>query len=408
MTPGPGPNAGRNRALIGQIIAALVAIIPASCVGTFTTSMTPASSNVARNQSFAFGYRVLHRFEGGYDGEQPEAGLAVAGAKLYGTTTYGGVGCASDGCGTLYDVTPTGAFHTLYRFSGPSSGASTALPVATLLSYSRELYGTTSGLGAPGAVFRSTPAGKVDYLHEFAGGADGGSPQTPIAVLNGELYGTTGGYDNPGTVYKVNVSGHLLTIYHFKGGTDGSDPTGLVAVNGEFYGGTYSGGKSGRGTLFKISPAGKERTIYSFRPPHDGQGPAASMILFKGMLYGTTVGGGAYDAGTIYKIDPVTNKESVVYSFAGGHSNPDGANPSGSLIAVNGNLYGTTYAGGVIGSGTVFELTPAGEEQVIHNFGPSGDGSEPVAGLAELGGKLYGTTTLGGVCCGTIFTIKPL
>lgn len=75
-----------------------------------------------------------------------------------------------------------------------------------------------------------------------------------------------------------------------------------------------------------------------FKPPHDGQGPAATMIVFEGTLYGTTVGGGAYDAGTVFKVDPATNKESVVYSFEGGHSNPDGANPSGSLIAVNGHL----------------------------------------------------------------------
>src|SRR5208282_2194020 len=47
--------------------------------------------------------------------------------------------------------------------------------------------------------------------------------------------------------------------------------------------------------------------------------------------------------------------EAVLYNFTG---NPDGANPESRLTADSaGNLYGTTYSGG-LGSGTVFELSP--------------------------------------------------
>ncbi len=71
-----------------------------------------------------------------------------------------------------------------------------------------------------------------------------------------------------------------------------------------------------------------------------------------GVLYGTTTAGGASGQGTVFKLDG--NKETVLYSFAGG---ADGADPQAALIMdAAGNLYGTTSAGGPAGNGTVFEL----------------------------------------------------
>src|ERR1700680_1266402 len=48
--------------------------------------------------------------------------------------------------------------------------------------------------------------------------------------------------------------------------------------------------------------------------------------------------------------------ESVLYNFTGGS---DGSTPESKLTFHGGNLYGTTYSGG-LGSGTVFELSPNG------------------------------------------------
>lgn len=50
--------------------------------------------------------------------------------------------------------------------------------------------------------------------------------------------------------------------------------------------------------------------------------------------------------------------ESVLYNFTGG---ADGSTPQGKLTFHGGNLYGTTWGGG-LGSGTVFELSPNGTE----------------------------------------------
>ena len=57
----------------------------------------------------------------------------------------------------------------------------------------------------------------------------------------------------------------------------------------------------------------------------------------------------------------------MLYSFAGGE---DGAAPQAALIqASDGALYGTTGAGGQLNQGTVFRLTLAGGETVLHSFG---------------------------------------
>jgi uncharacterized repeat protein (TIGR03803 family) len=95
---------------------------------------------------------------------------------------------------------------------------------------------------------------------------------------------------------------------------------------------------------------------------------------------------------------------------------PDGQNPYGNLIEVNGRLYGTTDNGGVYGNGTVFRISPTGKEVVLHSFGTTGtDGKHPVAGLLNVNGTLYGTTKYGGPYKapdtlqhgGTVFALTP-
>ena len=105
-----------------------------------------------------------------------------------------------------------------------------------------------------------------------------------------------------------------------------------------------------------------------------------------------------------------SGKETVLYSFKG---RPDGANPHGALLNVNGTLYGTTLGGGAHclkhgGCGTVFSITTSGAETVLHSFGGSGGGRNPEAGLIDVKGTLYGTTLEGGASDdGTVFSLAP-
>jgi uncharacterized repeat protein (TIGR03803 family) len=112
-------------------------------------------------------------------------------------------------------------------------------------------------------------------------------------------------------------------------------------------------------------------------------------------------------------------QEQVLHSFNPG--NRDGLNPQGNLIFdAFGNLYGTTYGGGVNGCfgstfncGIVFELSPSAgggwTEKIIHEFGRGKDGSSPSAGLVfDTSGNLYGATDLGGnYGYGTVFELSP-
>ena len=133
------------------------------------------------------------------------------------------------------------------------------------------------------------------------------------------------------------------------------------------------------------------------------------------MLYGTTTAGGRHGFGTVFALTPAGGKwtETVLHSFAG---NVDAATPYGGLvIGASGVLYGTTYAGGTAGKGTVFQLTPpasAGSkwnESVLHSFTAGGDGSHPEAALIMgAGGMLLGTTSAGGTKnFGTVFQMIP-
>ena len=84
----------------------------------------------------------------------------------------------------------------------------------------------------------------------------------------------------------------------------------------------------------------------------------------------------------------------VLHSFTGA----DGANPYAGLIRdAEGNLYGTTTAGGAYGYGVVFKVDTSGNETVLHSFTGGVDGADPYPGLIEdAAGNLYGTTKLGG------------
>lgn len=212
----------------------------------------------------------------------------------------------------------------------------------------------------------------------------------------------------------------------------GITPTAALTLgsNGNLYGTTSSGGGShctvhgGCGTVFQLTVGknGKwsERVLHSFRSDgRDGVGPGSGVIFDSlGNLFGTTLGGGADGAGTVFELMPDANgewTEKLLHTF--NSDGKDGTLPlAGVTFDTDGNVYGTTEAGGVYNDGTVFRLTPSKDgkwrETLLHSFVDNGkDGNSPDAGLIfDIAGNLYGTTVGGGggACtggCGTVFEL---
>ncbi|MGB6521384.1 MAG: choice-of-anchor tandem repeat GloVer-containing protein [Candidatus Cybelea sp.] len=153
--------------------------------------------------------------------------------------------------------------------------------------------------------------------------------------------------------------------------------------------------------------------LYSFKGGNDGRDPhPGPLIKVKGTLYGTTeYGGGPCHArcfgGTVFGIT-TAGAETVLHSFEVGSR--DGKNPRADLIDGTGTLYGTTVNGGSASCycGTVFKVTLSGAETVLYSFTGEPDGVNPDAGLLDVDGTLYGTTINGGTNGdGTVFAITP-
>jgi uncharacterized repeat protein (TIGR03803 family) len=190
-------------------------------------------------------------------------------------------------------------------------------------------------------------------------------------------------------------------LYNFQSNPDGASPSGPVTYNnGNLFGTTYIGGAYGNGSVFELTPNGSggwnEKVLYSFCPASpsctDGANPAYSSVIFdkSGNLYGTAYNGGSSGNGVVFKLTPSGSSwtESVVYNFA---DTPDDANPiNGLVVDSKGNFYGTTYAGGALGNGSVFEMSPSGAnwtEKVIANINSNG------SGLAiNSAGYIFGTS----------------
>lgn len=214
-------------------------------------------------------------------------------------------------------------------------------------------------------------------------------------------------------------------VYQFSG-PDGQWPvSGLLALNGNFYGVTAAGGAYGQGAAFELTQSSGEWTenlIYSFKGKPDATDPDQSLIADSaGNLYGVSFGGGANDGGAVFELMPTQNgwQESILHSFAflGTSSPNNGSYPESPLVMDrSGNLYGSTFFGGTGGCeewcGTIYELTPSDgswSENVIHFFNGDANGRAPSGAMVfDNAGNLYGVTQGGTDFSGSVFELSPL
>jgi len=345
----------------------------------------------------------------------------------------------------------------LYSFCSMSNCADGSDPISNLISDANgHLYGTTAAGGnvggacpsfGCGTVFEISRSGVATILYKFTGSPDGEGPSGRlIRDPAGNFYGTTQAGGNRGgscasegcgTVFELVKNGQTYTekvLYAFAGDTDGAYPTfGLVRdADGDLYGTTpgqippdCASSAGGCGLVFEITPDGQEQVLYRFKGRGDGANPQSSLALdAHGNLYGTTAWGGrfrgvcrTFGCGTVFKLTP-DGEEQVLYRFRG---LADGRMPVGPVVLdAKGDLYGTTLTGGnskniycdvqASGCGVVFEWTRSGGMAVLYTFtGYPVDGQNPRAGLVfDKPGNLFGTTSAGGPSnYGTVFELTP-
>lgn len=337
------------------------------------------------------------------DGAVPLAGLVLGiDGNFYGTTSEGGAG----GVGTIFRVSTSGALTTLYQFSARDAdgrNADGANPLGKLAQAADGSFiGTTRfGGNTAGTVFRITPGGAFSVLYTFPprDASDtndaGASPVAGLVIANdGNYYGVAqrGGANKGGTVFKLTPSGtysviHTFSSYETASNADGALPSAplMQATDGYLYGTTSHAGPAGSGTVFRISTSGVFEALHGFNEGPilfnsiDSQNAVGPLVEAPdGTLFGTAHdGGGALGGigrGAVYKLSP-SRAYSVVHSF--GMGGWLGSSPSGGLtIGNDGLLYGITQGQALdnfeiyAGAGTIYTLKTSADQLMTFTVSP--------------------------------------
>jgi uncharacterized repeat protein (TIGR03803 family) len=265
---------------------------------------------------------VVYRFTGNGSGDAPIGTIVFDGAgNLYGTTNEGGSttgGCAHSNCGVVYKLTRSNGGWTqsvIYQFTGGNDGA---VGVSGLvMDGAGNLYGVATGgqTYGCGTVYELTPSGSgwtETTIHDFTERDGCGAAGNPLIDRAGNVYVATalGGQNNAGTLVEFSPSNGNWSesVLHSFSAENTSSKWGLVIDSaGNFYGTTVEGGGYQQGSVFKLTQSGSgwtETTVHNFSDGLDG-GFAFSLVLDQnGKLLGTTAKGGVSGYGTIWEITP--------------------------------------------------------------------------------------------------------
>jgi uncharacterized repeat protein (TIGR03803 family) len=384
-------------------------------------------------------------FQIGSDGDGPGLVQGIDG-NFYGITTEGGAtnsACTNNSCGTVFKITPTGTLTILHTFCVHTPCTDGWFPAWLVRGEDGNFYGTTAFGGAYpascgngcGTIFRITPTGAFTTLYKFCALANCPDGQFPGSLaqsfasgggaIYGDFYGVTneGGANSHGTVFRLTPQGQLTVLYNFCAQTNCTDGSGggalIQTVGGNFFGAVAADsnckGTGSCGLVFRMTPTGALTTLHNFAVPADLNYPLVEGT--DGFFYGTTGVGGQRVAntclssgcGTIFRISS-GGKLNTLYEFCSQANCTDGNLPESGLIqSVNGNFYGTTVAGGETAAGTLFTITAMGTFNTLHTFCEQpncADGAQVQQRLVEgTNGKFYGITQGGGSDqSGTVFS----
>ena len=312
------------------------------------------------------------------DGSSPYDLIETTNGDFYGTTSFGG---GASNQGIVFKTNVRGSLTPVYDFCPSFPCTDGDQPSAAMVQASNgNLYGTTFSGGAnnAGTIFEITPTGQFVTIYNFCAQsncADGGYTESAlIQASDGNLYGTTGGGGKStkcnggcGTIFKISLSGKLTVLHSFTQFTS-AGPL-IQGTDGNFYGITFNSGTgsgcsgNGCGTFYKMTPKGALTLLYSFCSQAncaDGGQPTFQELVqgSDGNFYGTTIRGGLAGSGTIFRITP-QGAMTKLYDLCSQTNCADGWHAA-LVQGTDGNFYGTTGeggTGGLYGKGTAFSLS---------------------------------------------------
>jgi uncharacterized repeat protein (TIGR03803 family) len=264
------------------------------------------------------------------------------------------------------------------------------------------LYGTTNqgGGNGDGTVWEIAKGSNTITTIASFNGSNGSNPFAGVTLdAQGNLYGTTryGGAGSDGTVWEIAKGSNTITTIASFSGSNGRLPYGGVTLDaqGNLYGTMRVGGANNDGTVWEIAKGSSTITLLASFNGGNGKAPYAGVTSdAQGNLYGTTTAGGANSAGTIWEIAKGSGPVATLFSF----NTTNGQMPVGGVtLDAQGNLYGTTNLGGAGGAGTIWEIAAgSGTLTTLASFNTT-SGSYPQSSVTlDAQGNLYGTTNGGG------------
>ena len=374
----------------------------------------------------------------GANGNKPMSGLVQdSNGDLFGTTAFGGASSE----GTVFEITYNGSAYsstptTLASFTGTNGtnppGTTGTNPIGNVVRDSAgNIFGAagSGGTNGDGTVWELAAGGNtITVLATFSSSTGENPGAGLIEDSAGDLFGTTqfGGTGGNGTVYEVKAGSGVVTTLTSFNGTNGQDPLGGLVMdgNGNLFGTTADGGANGEGAIFELPYNSGSQTygtiisLASFAAVNGssenatGAGSRASLVMdSSGDLFGTAGSGGPTSAGTVFELPFSNGSYGAITAATATFNGTNGSHPTTPLIRdANGNLFGTTSAGGANGLGAIFEV-PAGTGTVftLASLTAATTGSTPAAGLLEnSSGDLFGTADQAGPSSdGTVFEYAP-
>jgi len=174
------------------------------------------------------------------DGVVPGGGLIQASdGNFYGTTNGGG----THNGGTVFRITPLGKLTTIYNFCSATNCADGSQPFTGVIQATdRNLYGITyaGGVGNRGTIFQITSTGKFTTLYSFCSQTNCSDGGYPMAGLVEDTSGFLDGVTSSGGLYGFGTGYNLsLGLSPFVRATPGFGKVGAtITLTGPLYGAT--------------------------------------------------------------------------------------------------------------------------------------------------------------------------